>query len=146
MESQPGAVVKAVYPSRVFSKALKASGIRLALTLFTLKVSSTASLEADWGSREIVRMGHSQGFPPKLYYRESKGMSVLGCWTESNMSEMIHTEEINIFSRFEPFQIPEEMGIDVAFQKRRIWKTCKKLIRLVELLWLWTLLVSQGYP
>lgn len=70
-------------------------------------------------------------------------MSVLGCLTESNASEMIHTEETNIFSRFEPFQIPEEMGIDVAFQKTRIWKTRQKLIRLVELLWLWTLLFSR---
>lgn len=62
----PGAVVRAVSPSKVFSKELKASGIRLASPLFTLKVSSTASLEVDWGSREIVRMGHSWGLPPKL--------------------------------------------------------------------------------
>lgn len=130
----PGAVVKAVYPSKIFSKELKASGIRLALTLFTLKVSSTASLEVDWGRREIVSMGHSQVLPPKLWYRESKGMSVLGCLTESNVSEMIHTEETKFFSRFEPFQIPEEMGIDVAFQKARIWKTNQKLLRLIELL------------
>lgn len=62
----PGAVVKAVYPSKILSKELKASGIGLALTLFTLKVSSTASLEVDWRGREIASMGHSQGLPPIL--------------------------------------------------------------------------------
>lgn len=136
----PGAVVKAVYPSKIFSKELKASGIRLPLTLFTLKVSSAASLEIDWGKRETVSVGHSRVLPLKLWYRENKGMSVLGCLTESNVRE-IHTEETKIFSRF--FQIPEKMGIDVAFQKARIWKSCQKLLRLIELLWLW--IVFQGY-
>lgn len=90
-----------------------------------------------------MSMGHSRVLPPKLWYRESKGMSVLGCLTESNVSETIHTEETKFFSRFEPFQIPEEMGIDVAFQKARIWNTNQKLLRLIELLWLWTPLYSR---
>lgn len=35
------------------------------------------------------------------------------------------------------------MGIDVAFLKARIWKTCQKLFRLIELLWLWAPLFSS---
>lgn len=35
------------------------------------------------------------------------------------------------------------MGIGIAFQKARIWKICQKLIRLIELLWLWTPLFSR---
>lgn len=95
----PGAVVKAVYPYKIFSKELKASGTRLALTLFTLKVFSTASLEVDWGSREIASMGHS-----KLWYRESKGISVSGCLTEFNVGEMIHTEETIFFLDLYPLR------------------------------------------
>lgn len=73
----------------------------------------------------------------------AKGCQSWAAWLNLMWVRWYSQKRPTFFSRFEPFHIPEEIGIDVAFLKARIWKTCQKLIRLIELLWLWAPLFSS---